>query len=93
MTEKEKPSSPSIEHLRIIRGGNRGVITKATREIDELLSGETMTNESVDHLNVLLQQFNNKMHVLQDIDCEILTLCLMNEIEQEIEESETVVVK
>ena len=93
MTEKEKPSSPNIEHLRVIRGGNRGVITKATREIDELLSEETMTSESVDRLNVLLQQLNNKMHVLQDIDREILTLCPMDEIEREIEESETVVAK
>ena len=79
MTEKEKLSLPSIEH--VIRGGNRGIITKATREIDELLLGEMMTSESVDRLNVLLQQLNNKMHVLQDIDHEILTLCPMDKIE------------
>lgn len=89
--ETERPSSqPTIERLRVIRRAHRGVVTKATREIDDLLSEEPLSSESVDRLNVLLQQLNNKMHVLQDINREILTLCAIEEIEREIEDSEAV---
>ena len=63
---------------------------KATQEIDELLSEEPLSSESVDQSNVLLQQLNNKMHVLQDINREILTLCTVEEIEWEIEDSKAV---
>ena len=51
---------------------------------------EPLSSESVDQLNVLLQQLNNKMHVLQDINREILTLCSVKEIEREIEDLEAV---
>ena len=89
--ESDRPQSqPTIERLRVIRRAHRGVVTKATREIDELLSEEPLSSESVDRLNVLLQQLNNKMHVLQDINREILTLCAVEEIEREIEDSEAV---
>ena len=89
--ETDRPQSqPTIERLRVIRRAHRGVATKATREIDELLSEEPLSSESVDRLNVLLQQLNNKMHVLQDINRKILTLCAVEEIEREIEDSEAV---
>ena len=61
-------ASPNMDYLQAIRRGNRGVVTKATRKIDELLSEEGTSRESFDHLNVLLQQLDNKMHVLRDID-------------------------
>ena len=77
------PSQPTIERHRVIRRAHRGVVTKGTREIDELLVVEPLSSESVDQLNVLLQQLNNKMHVLQDINREILTLYSVEEIERE----------
>lgn len=90
---KSSATSPNMDRLRAIRQGHRGVVTKATKEVDELLSEERTSRESFDCLNVFLQQLDNKMHVLRDIDQEILTLCLVEEIEREIEESETVVAK
>ena len=80
--ETDRPQSqPTIEQLRIIRRAHRGVVTKATQEIDKLLSEEPLSSESVDRLNVLLQQLNNKMHVLQDTNREIPMLCAVEEIE------------
>lgn len=54
-------SHPTIECLCVIRRAHRGVVTKANREIDELLLVDPLTSESVDRLNVLLQQLNNKI--------------------------------
>lgn len=93
MDSKSSAASLNMDCLRAIRRGHRGVVTKATREINELLSEEGTSHESFDHLNVLLQQLDNKMHVLRDINREILALCPVEEIERQIEESETVVAK
>ena len=55
--ETDRPQSqPTIERLRVIRRPHRGVVTKVTREIEELLSEEPLSSESVDRLNVF---YNN----------------------------------
>ena len=49
------PNQPTIERHQVLRRAHRGVVTKATQEIDELLAVEPLSSESVDRLNVLLQ--------------------------------------
>ena len=82
------------EQMRSIRGGHRGVVTKIVKEVDDLLSAEgPMNAERVSRLNVKLQQLEAKLKVLSDIDKEILSKCNVEDIEREINESETVTAK
>ena len=82
------------ERMRSIRGGHRGVVTKIVKEVDDLLSAEgPMNAERVSRLNVKLQQLEAKLKVLSDIDKEILSKCNVEDIEREINESETVTAK
>ena len=85
--ERTTPQGIGVERLRAIRGGHRGVVTRLTKQIDELLAAE-LVGECVSKLNVLLQQLNNKFDKLQDIDRDIITVCKLEEIEREMEESE-----
>ena len=78
--ERATPQGIGVERLRAIRGGHRGVVTRLTKQIDELLAVE-LVGESVSKLNVLLQQLNNKFDKLQDIDHDIITVCKLEEIE------------
>ena len=82
------------EQMRSIRGGHRGVVTKIVKEVDDLLSAEgPMNAERVSRLNVKLQQLEVKLKVLSDIDKDILSKCNVEDIEREINESETVIAK
>jgi len=81
-----------VERLRAIRGGHRGVVTRLTKQLDELLAAE-LVGECVSKLNVLLQQLNNKFDKLQEMDRDIITLCKLEEIKREMEESEIMTAK
>ena len=62
-----------LDRLRAKRGGHRGVCTKLTKEVDELVksSDEDQANR-FDVLQCLLQE---KLKLLNEIDEEILGLC------------------
>ena len=62
---------------------------KLTRELDEALTG-TASGEKVGRLNVIYEQLQNKLNVLQKINNEVLAVCLVKDIEREIEDSEGV---
>ena len=78
------------ERMRSIHGGHRGVVTKIVKEVDDLLSAEgPMNPERVRRLNVKIQQEEAKLKVLSDIDKDILSKCNVEDIEREINKSET----
>ena len=66
------------------RVGHRGVVTKLTKEVEELLTtGETMfTAEQLTLLQVKQQQLHSKLKVLDDIDKQMLDKCETSQIEQ-----------
>ena len=86
-------TTEKYERLKIVRRGHRRVITKLTREVDTLLGGETPTSEQLVCLNIIYEQSENKMQLLQGMDSEIVTLCNLDNVEGEIDESECVLTK
>ena len=87
-------SDESLERLRAIRGGNRGVVTKLVNETDEiLLSTVPLESAQKTQINVISQQLDNKLKILNDMDKDILEKCDVSAIATELEESEAVTAK
>jgi len=82
-----------LERLRAIRRGNRGVITKLTKEVDDLLSKPELDAEVKARLKVIYEQLDGKSKLLGNLDSEVLGLCVMDDLVTEIEESEMVIAK
>lgn len=81
MTEpKEK-----LERLRARRGGHRGVCTKLEKEAIELT--QTPEHDKIERCEVIAKQLEAKIKILNEIDEEILNICDVKEIQNEIEES------
>jgi len=87
-------SDESLERLRAIRGGNRGVVTKLVNEAEEILIVTTpLERAQKSRISVISQQLDNKLKMLNDIDKDILGKCEVSVIPTELEESETVTSK
>ena len=82
-----------LERLKAVRRGHRGVLTKLTREIEEILSNSELNSEATSHLQVIHEQLEGKMKVISNLDSEIVGICVIDEIEREIEESEAIAAK
>ena len=76
-----------------MRGGHRRVLTKLAKEVDDLLADETLSNDSAARLNVICEQLEGKMKVLTNLDGEIVSLCQVDDITCEIDESEGIIAK
>lgn len=83
MTEK-------LERIRATRRGNRGVITRFINEAKQHLQTEENIKTSKDRLNTLHDLLEEKLMVVKQFDQEILELCEIKDIENEIEESEEI---
>lgn len=80
--------------MRAIRGTQRSIVTKNATKVNDLVEDETLVaSEQVKQLEVLHRLLEMKLKALGDIDQEILSLCSVEEIPQEIEESERYVEK
>ena len=87
MTEaKEK-----LDRLRAKGGGHRGVCTKLAKETDELL--HLPGDIDVDRSEIIRSLLEAKLKILSEINEEILGLCDVNDIEQEIDESAEVLAR
>jgi len=59
----------SLDRLKAVRGGHRGVLTRLTNELDELLSVDPAESmEKLVRLKILNQQMQNKLTILQKYD-------------------------
>lgn len=93
----ERDVKEKLERLKAIRAANRGVITKKVNDVNEILHGTeaegTLNEEQAKRLDVINRLLEGKLKTLEDIDQNILSLCDLDVIPNEIEESERVVAK
>eukprot|EP00794_Sanderia_malayensis_P003921 gene3921-4466_t len=78
-----------FERLRVVRRGNRAVVTKLQREAEKTIyeqDGSEVANV-ISRLDSLSVTLTAKQKYLSTLDEEILTKCKTNELEQEIEET------
>jgi len=93
MSDEDTERLAKLERVRAIRRGNRGVITKLTKEVDDLLSKSELDAEAKARLRVIFEQLEGKSKLLSNLDSEVLSLCGMDDIEREIDESEVITAK
>ena len=80
-----KPNK-DLKRIRAIRSGNRGVVTRYSKEAIELLDQGNETNK--DRLRTIANLLNEKIIRLKELDAQVLELCEIDDIEREIEETE-----
>ena len=83
MTEKDE----EVARLRAKRGGNRGVITKLSYEVEEILKIEPIDKQ---RLKVIAHSLNEKLKLVESLDEKIIDCCPVKEVADEIEESHDV---
>jgi len=86
----DEATKSRLDRCWAIRRGHGGVVTKITKEVDEILAQATLSEKHYIRLN---RQLEAKSSLLADQDREILACCNPGEIESQIEESETVTAK
>ena len=69
------------------------MLSKLTREIEEILPNPKLSNEAISCLQVIHEQLERKMKVISNLDSQIVATCPIDEIEREIEESEAITAK
>ena len=74
-----------LARLRSIRRGNRRVVTKLCNEADNILKQQDVDHE---RLYVIDKQLEGKSNTLKGLDENILELCELEIVSDEIEESE-----
>ena len=89
MTSEEKKER--LTRLRAIRGAQRSIVTKNVSKVNNIVEDEAFmfsSNEQVQQVEVIGRLLEAKLKTLEEIDQEVLSLCNVYEIPQEIEESE-----
>ena len=87
----DEDTKEKLERLRAIRRANRGVITKKISDANAILGiGGTLSNEQEAQLDVINRLLENKLKIVEDLDQNILSLCDVEAIQGEIEDSEKV---
>ena len=101
MTKGKKPkssaeSSPSmessqtkLERLRVVRKGHRRYVSKLDKDVSEILQRQVEPRD-YERLDVIRQLLDGKQRSLSGTDQEVLSLCEVETIDEEIERSEEV---
>ena len=92
MTSEEKKER--LTRLRAIRGTQCSIVTKNVSKVNDIVDDEAFTfssNEQVQQVEVIGRLLETKLKTLEELDQEVLSLCNVDEIPQEIEESEKLV--
>ena len=76
-----------LNRLRARRRGHRDVCTKLEKEATELLQIPEGEGDHIERSEVIALQLQEKLKLLSEIDEEILDICDVNDIRNEIEES------
>ena len=61
-----------LKRLKAIRSGNRGVVTKYSKEAIELLNDEDKSADTTDRLNTIQKLLAEKVELLKRLDGKIL---------------------
>ena len=91
MTEEEQRIK--LDRLRKIRRGHCSVLTKLTREVEGLVEATEPDPNRASRLRIIHEQLDGKMKVFSNLDGEIVSLCAEEDIDQEIDDSETIIAK
>ena len=87
----KKELKEKLERLRASRGAHRGVLTKRIGEANDILKPEGMlSNEQIKQLDILHRLLESKLKPIEGLDKSILSLCEVETIQNEIEDSERV---
>ena len=81
------------ERYKAIRAGHRGTLTRLTKEIDDIMAMEKLSDEHYHKLEVMYRQLELKAKVLADLDNEIMKCCELGDIEREVQESDAIATK
>ena len=72
-----------LERLRSIRGAQRGIVTKNVNKANAILGGEVaqayISSEQVQQLEVISRLLEAKLKTLEEIDQQVLSLCILEE--------------
>ena len=83
----------TLDRLKAIRRSHRGVVTKLTREADTLIAGDPLSSERNDRLTVIRQQLESKEQLLMGYDRDILSQCTLEEVDNEVNDTEEVIAR
>ena len=90
--QTDKDEKESLKRLKAIQRGHRSVKTKLITEANEILQG-TLNDDDLTQIDVISRLLEEKRMTLNDINQQVLSLCNVETIEFEIEESEEIVEK
>ena len=79
-----------LERLKATRAAHRGVVSKLEKETHQLLPQDDSTSKR-NRLDVISSLLENKLKTLDGLDNEINSLCPLEDITKEIEESKEIV--
>ena len=82
-----------LDRLKLVRRGHRSVLTKLIRELEGLVKLTEHDPNLVSQLKVIYEQLDSKMKVFSNLNGEIVALCPEDEVEREIEDSESIIAK
>ena len=80
-------SKAKLERLRAVREGHRRYVSKLREELTERLQGH-LEAKDYERLDVIRQLLDGKQRILSEADQEILSLCEVEAIDEEIKGSE-----
>ena len=89
-TMGDKDAKEKLERVKAIRAANRGVITKKITDVNEILNGGTINDDQRKALEVLDRLLESKLKTVEELDQSVLSLCSVDAIQAEIEDSEKV---
>ena len=77
-----------LARIKAVRAGNRGVITKLSKEAEWILKEDDVDKGRLQTISGLLDE---KLRLIKELDSQVLDLCELKDIEAEIDEAEDVV--
>ena len=83
-------SEENIERLKAKRRGHRGVATKLIQEAKAIIESPEISNLNRSRLKIIDGLLDEKQKILQGMDEDVLNSCKIDEIEKEIEDSDTI---
>ena len=80
----------NIERLKAKRRGHRAVTTKLIHETEEIFETPDVSTLNHSRLKIINNLLAEKEKLLQEMDDQVLSLCKVEEIENEIEDSDVI---
>ncbi len=77
-----------LARIKAVRAGNRGVITKLSKEAEWILKEDDVDKGRLQTISGLLDE---KLRLIKELDSQVLDLCELKDVEAEIDEAKDVV--